>query len=154
MNSLSKSRTLPVALTREDLNSLDLLDELVTKKERPALVGREGKRVELPDEVFHHLVQIVRNLRAGKTTMLFPANETLTTQAAADLLGVSRPFLVGLLERAEIPHHKVGAHRRIYLKDLVVYQQRRDANRHAILDRLAGEVESAGLYESDIPHAG
>ena len=74
--------------------------------------------------------------------MLLPVNESFTTQAAAEFLGMSRPFLVGLIERDEIPHHRVGAHRRVYLKDLLAYMQQRDKQRKAALNNLAAEIES------------
>lgn len=72
----------------------------------------------------------------------------MTTQAAANFLGVSRPFLIGLLEQGKILHHRVGAHRRVYLKDLYDYSQKRDAERKVTLDSIADEIDKAGLYES------
>src|SRR6266850_6445329 len=99
-------------LTKEDRASLDQLSEVLSD-ERPALIGREGVRIELPNPVFHVLVSIVRDMRAGKSVVLLPVKEPFTTQAAANFLGVSRPFLVRLVESGEIPHHRVGTHRRI-----------------------------------------
>jgi excisionase family DNA binding protein len=71
----------------------------------------------------------------------------MTTQAAAKFLGVSRPFVVALLEQDAMPYHKVGTHRRVYMKDLIKYQRQRDACRRATLDELRDKVEAAGLYE-------
>ena len=72
---------------------------------------------------------------------------SLITQAAAEFLGVSRPFVVGLMESEAIPHHKDGAHRRVYLKDVLEYQTRRDRRRRATLDGLSAQVDAARLYE-------
>src|SRR5688572_19991837 len=111
MSTLTKNRLDPSLFSRQEID--DLVHVLT--EDRPALVGREGVRIELPDAIFHHLVRVVRTMREGKAVVLLPENETFTTQAAADFLGVSRPFLVSMVERGEIPHHRVGAHRRIYL---------------------------------------
>lgn len=104
---------------------------LVTREERPALVGREGVRIELPDPLFHVLVNLIRQLKQGRAVVLLPEDETFTNQAAAAFLGMSRQHLVNLIEKGEIPHHRVGSHRRVTLKDLLTYQQVRDTARRA-----------------------
>jgi excisionase family DNA binding protein len=121
----------------------------------PALVGADGERLELPEVVFELLKDIVRNMQSGRAIVLIPENQQLTTQRAADLLGVSRPYLIKLLERRELPYHKVGSHRRIHLKDLLTYQKRRDLERKAALDRIAREALELGLYDrTGIPEGG
>ena len=77
---------------------------------------------------------------------LRPDGKALTTRAAADYLGVSRQHLVGLVDRGELPHHRVGSHRRIAMADLLAFAERRDVARRAALDRLASEVERHGLH--------
>ena len=70
-------------------------------------------------------------------------------------LGVSRPYLIKLLEAGDLPFHKAGSHRRVYLKDLVDYQKRRDAERKAALNRIAKEAFESGLYDrTSIPEGG
>ena len=73
----------------------------------------------------------------------------MTTQAAADLLGVSRSFVVDLLEKDAIAYHKMGAHRRVFLKDLTEYQRQRDLRRRMTLDDLRRKVEASGMYENE-----
>ena len=74
-------------------------------------------------------------------------NRQLTTQQAADILNVSRPFLVKLLDEEAIPYIKVGSHRRIRFKDLIIYKEHRDSKRRKLLDQLIEMTEEAGLYE-------
>ena len=121
----------------------------------PALLAADGERLDLPDAVFRLLKDIVRNMQLGRAIVLIPENQQLTSQRAADLLGVSRPHLIKLLEAGELPYHKVGSHRRIYLKDLLAYQKRRDVERKAALDRIAKEAFESGLYDrTGIPEGG
>ncbi len=74
-----------------------------------------------------------------------PIDQELTTQEAADLRNVSRPFLIGLLQPKEIPFVMTGTHRRIRLSDVIEYKQRRDATRHEALDRLTELGQEYGL---------
>ena len=129
----------PVTLPESDEAQLLELNRML-QLETPALVGANGERLELPNAVFRLLKEIVRNMQLGRAIVLIPENQQLTTQRAADLLGVSRPHLIKLLESEELPYHKVGSHRRIYLKNLLAYQKRRDVERKAALDRIAKEV--------------
>ena len=73
--------------------------------------------------------------------------QDLTTQQAAALLGVSRPFFVKLLESGALPFHVTGTHRRVYLKDLSTYKEQRDRERRKALDQMAKETEELGLYD-------
>ena len=144
---LTENRFDPSLLTAGDRALVDQISELVFADERPALVGREGVRIDLPDPVFHMLVRVVRALREGQSVVMLPESECFTTQASANFLGVSRPFLIGLLETGEIPHHKTGTHRRVYLKDLLAYLKHRDAERRKALDALNDQIVEAGLYD-------
>jgi excisionase family DNA binding protein len=139
----------PSDLSDADRAALERLYGVMNGTERPALVGREGVHIELPDPVFHLLVNVVQAMRQGQGIVLTPQNESLTTQAAANLLGCSRPFLVGLLEQGAFPHHTVGTHRRVMLKDVLAYLKQRDAESQKTVTRLAKAVADAGLYESE-----
>ncbi len=131
-----------------DAKELNRLADLVIQQDRPALIGREGVRIDLPDPIFHLLARVIRTMREGKAIVLLPEDETYTTQAAADFLGVSRQFFVDLLEKKEMPFHHVGTHRRVYLKDLLNYRRIRDRTRHEKLDTLFQAAEKAGVYET------
>lgn len=90
---------------------------------------------------------ILDGMQQGKTISIVPAMQDLTTQQAAALLGVSRPFFVKLLESGALPFHLTGTHRRVYLKDLLAYKEHRDRERHEALDQMAEEAEELGLYD-------
>ena len=111
------------------------------------LVGPDGHQVEIPEPVHDLLLTILKNLQAGKAISIVPEHQQLTTQRAADILGVSRPFLVRLVEDGDIPFHMVGSHRRIYLRDLLDYKRRRDAARHEAINNMARTEMEAGTYD-------
>ena len=111
------------------------------------MVGAKGRRVALPDLVVNLLDEILKNMQAGKAVSIVPEHQQLTTQRAANLLGVSRPFMVRLLEEGRLPFHMVGSHRRIYLKDLLAYKKRRDEARHGAINRMARTEMEAGTYD-------
>ena len=147
---LTENRFDPSGLTSRQLRELDRLCAAVSSDKRPVLVDRKGVRLELPEPIYHLLAEALRTMREGRTVVLLSENQSMTTQAAAEFLGVSRPFAVKLLEKDAIPFHKVGTHRRVYLKDLMEYQRQRDSHRRATLDELRHKVEAAGLYEKRV----
>jgi excisionase family DNA binding protein len=93
-----------------------------------------GDRVELPAEVYRVLRQVVEALRQGLAVTVAPLTLTLTTQQAADLLGVSRPTVIKLLEEGAIPFERTGTHRRIMLRDVLAYREQRRARQYAALE--------------------
>ncbi|MCH8512546.1 MAG: excisionase family DNA-binding protein [Kiritimatiellae bacterium] len=135
--------------SREDRELLEKLYDVINGEERPVLLGREGAHVQFPEPVFHLLTEIVRKMHRGQSVVLLPENEELTTQAAANQLGASRPHVVKLLEEGAMPYHMVGSHRRIYLRDLLSYQKQRDRDRREAMDALNEELLEADLYDSD-----
>ena len=121
----------------------------------PALVGPQEERINLPESVYHLLKQVVANMMRGKTIVLTPENERLTTQAAANFLGVSRPHLVKILDSGSIPFERVGQHRRVNMKDLITYRKHRDVERRVALNELARAEFADGSYEGlPIPEGG
>jgi excisionase family DNA binding protein len=125
------------------------LAKAFAKPDHVALIDAQGNRTHLPEALFTHFARIVRLMSEKKAIVMVPEDEAFTTQAAANYLGVSRQHLVDLLENKEIPHHKVGTHRRVTFKDLLVFERKRDKTRRETLDKLAAEVDAAGLYDSD-----
>lgn len=111
------------------------------------VVGAKGRKVQLPRPVVGLLDEILKNLQAGKAVSIVPEHQELTTQRAANLLGVSRPFMVRLLEEDKLPFHMVGSHRRVYLKDVLSFKAKRDKERHASIVRMARMEKKAGTYD-------
>jgi excisionase family DNA binding protein len=93
--------------------------------------------VVLPASAVRLLGALLVELAKGNAVTLMPHHAELTTQEAADLLNVSRPFLIGLLEADQLPHHKVGTHRRVRFSDLMTYKRRRDSESETALRELA-----------------
>jgi excisionase family DNA binding protein len=96
-----------------------------------------GERVVLPAPAMQLLTGILAEFARGHTMTAYPIPTELTTQEAADLLNVSRPYLIGLLDQNEIPYYKVGTHRRVALSDLLEYNRKSKARGDAALDELA-----------------
>ncbi|SDM70030.1 helix-turn-helix domain-containing protein [Allokutzneria albata] len=96
-------------------------------------------RVELPVELYRVLRQVVTALQDGLAVTVAPVTATLTTQQAAELLGVSRPTVIRLLDDEQIPFERVNSHRRILLRDLLAYREERRARQYAALEATAVE---------------
>jgi excisionase family DNA binding protein len=113
-----------------------------------ALVAPDGSRLEVPAPVFDALVQVATAMAQGQGVTVIPQSMMLTTQEAADLLGISRPTLVRLLEEGDMAFEQRGRHRRIMLADLLEYQREMRSQRRKALDDMAQEGQSSGLYET------
>lgn len=111
-------------------------------------VGEEKKvtqKLLLPATAIRLLLDLLTEMAAGNAITLIPVHAQLTTQQAADVLNVSRPFLVSLLEQGKIPHVKVGTHRRILFEDLMRYKKSIDRERQKALDELVRESEKLNM---------
>jgi len=124
------------------------LAEHLSKHQGRALTLRlegEAEPLVLSREVLEQLLTLLRATAQGQAVRVMLLEAELTTQEAADLLGVSRPFLVGLLEAGQIPHRRVGTHRRVALADLLNYQARAKADQAAALRELQEQAQKLGM---------
>ncbi|MGA2637903.1 helix-turn-helix domain-containing protein [Methylocella sp.] len=103
--------------------------------------AHQEQPIELPAGAVSMLMDILEAMAAGRGVTVIPENAELTTVQAAELLNVSRPFLIRLLEQNLISHRKVGKHRRIRMEDVMAYKKRIDSQREAALDELVAEAQ-------------
>lgn len=111
--------------------------------------GNAEASVELPASLFKTLVKVLAQIGNGNTVAVIPIQAELTTQQAADLLNVSRPHLVKLLEQGKIQHHMAGTHRRVRAQDVLNFKARTDQKREVALARIAAIDEELGLYDDE-----
>src|SRR5215813_3539472 len=146
MATLRERTVLPPA----DSSDLVRFARRLARLEEPArakLVGPDGSQIEIPDELYGVLCDVVSALSQGLAISIAPHNTMLTTQEAADLLNISRPTLVRLLSDGEIPYTMRGRHRRVLLRDILDYQERTRSERRQALDQMAADAEDVGLYD-------
>lgn len=117
-----------------------------TKKMSVRVQGttREHK-VVVPRQAFELFLEILGQMANGNAVTIIPVHAELTTQEAADLLNVSRPYLVQLLEEKAIPHRRVGTHRRILAADVLRYKRKDETRRRKVLNELAVEAQKHQL---------
>jgi excisionase family DNA binding protein len=136
-----------VVFPPRDLSALLDLGRFLAQHTEPGLLlGPDGEQVPLPEEVYRLLIEVVEAMREGKVITLVPRTQRLTTQEAADFLGISRPTLVKLLEEGKIPYEQPGRHRRVLFTDLLAYTDRQHAERRAALDRITEDASESGSY--------
>lgn len=110
--------------------------------------NNESDELILPGHALQLLLDILSEMSRGNAISVMPVHAELSTQDAANILNVSRPFLVGLLNEGVIAHHKVGSHRRVLAKDVIAYKQKVDAERLSSLDSLSSISQELGMgYE-------
>ena len=121
------------------------LSAFVSERESPTIriTGSRKKSAEvvLPSKVFKLLISVLGELGRGNSVTVVPLEAELTTQQAADLLNVSRPYLITLLDEGRVPYRKVGTRRRIRLVDVLSYKHQIDEARARVLEELAAEAQ-------------
>ena len=113
------------------------------------LVGPQGESVAIPDAVFHVPTRVVEVLARGDSVAVVPMGRELTTQQAADLLNVSRQYLVRLLDEGRIACRKTGKHRRLRVEDVLAFKTQRDKDRRAGLRELSQLTQDFGGYDAE-----
>ena len=139
----------PITLPATEQGQVRDLERMLDRG-APALVSASGERLVVPPTVYEILRKVVELMAEGKSVTLLPDNQVVTTQRAADLLGMSRPFFIKLLETGSMAHHRVGNQRRVYLRDVLEFARKRDEERQAALDRLSRQAVEVGLYDRNV----
>ena len=138
-----------VADDTTDMQSLKAIERLLegAGPYRTQVMGSDGAATPIPKPLHAALLQIIPYLLRGDAVSIVPVHQQLTTQQAADFLNMSRPHLVKLLGEGVIPHTMVGAHRRVYFRDLLDYKRRREAERRKALDEITALADEFGIYD-------
>lgn len=135
--------------TKKDMGvakkSFMTLDSLSFKKTSPAYLSIEGEKVPLPQYAVKLLCSILSQMAEGNAFMLVPKHASLSTQEGADLLNVSRPFFVKLLEAGEMPFQKIGNRRRVFADDVIKYKEKTLKVRRKILQDLVDEAQDLDM---------
>lgn len=150
-----EDRTAPVTVPPAQRADVRALSEFLARlghgarrgSSRFTFEGRRGEKTAIPASVLAVLERAVEALARGEAVSVVPVSLELTTQDAADLLSVSRQYLVRLVESGTIPCAKTGAHRRLRVQDVLAYQRRRDRERKRSLDKLAQLSQDFGGYD-------
>jgi len=132
----------------ESYNALaEVLEQLHT--ENPEIEIEETQdRIKVPLKALKLLAKILQETSKGRPISIIPTATEMTTQAAADFLGCSRPHLIKLLDQGEINYTKVGRHRRIKFEDLVDYKKRMKAEQEKLIIEIMQADEESGLYDT------
>jgi excisionase family DNA binding protein len=129
---------------KEQKEIIDIYTKL--REAEAKLIGPDGKSEILPNNLYSFLLRLLADLRAGNAVTILQSSHELTTIEASKVLGMSRQFLVQLLEKGQIPFHMVGTHRRLYVRDVIAYKAKRDTSRRKTLDDLAKREFAKGDY--------
>jgi excisionase family DNA binding protein len=139
-----------IALSEADQRQVAELYQKI-QRSRAKLIGPDGKTQSLPVSLNEFLVRLIAGLCEGQSVAIVQNDAQLTTVEAARMLGVSRQFLIGQLEKNTIRFHMVGSHRRLYVRDVLAYKLQRDGKRRRILEDLTRAEAEEGLYDREPP---
>lgn len=133
----------PGTVNKAEIESF--VETLTVVGQTPRLVAPNGASVELPVELHEVLLYVAKQLQAGNGVTVMPVAAVLTTAQAAEMLNVSRPHVVKLLDQGKLPHHMAGTHRRVKVADLVAYRDERDRERSTALAEMHEISDEAGM---------
>jgi excisionase family DNA binding protein len=136
-----------IALARESGRVLSSMLKSRAKAQQIDLRDSKGavRTLSVPAAAMRLLLNALTEIGQGNAVSITPIHAELTTQEAADVLNVSRPYLVQLLENGEIPFHKIGTHRRVKHQDVIDYKNRIDAERRKALNELAAQAQALNM---------
>ena len=136
-----------VAVSGEEREIARISSEKLAKFRNKTLKVQLGRKGEctIPASAIPLLAEMLSVMAEGQAVTVVPVQTELTTQQAAEVLGVSRPFLIKLLDNGEIPHRLVGTHRRVLLNDILQYRRQTDRHRETSLEELAAEAQKLNL---------
>lgn len=132
---------LEIAAAKEALKKLHAMPKFKASSTFRLMTDEDGEAVLIPNAIMPLFIQLVSEMAEGNAVAVTALHEELSTQKSADILNVSRPFLIQLLENNEIPFHKVGTHRRVRLQDLLAYKHKVDSKRVSVLSELAEQAQ-------------
>jgi len=135
-------------IAMESYNALSAMLEQLKSDDPEIEIEETKEKIKIPLQALKLLVKILKATSQGNPISIIPIATEMTTQAAAEFLGCSRPHLVKLLESSEIPFNKVGKHRRVRFEDLADYKKKKKEEREALLIEIMKEDEELGLYDS------
>jgi excisionase family DNA binding protein len=143
-------RMTPVAAPPEQQAQVAALSKALEGMANCQLVGPRGETIPLPETVFYVLERVVEVMASGDSITIVPVGREVTTQQAADLLNVSRQYLVRLLDEGRIAFRRTGKHRRLRIEDVLSFKERRDKDRRAGLRELSQMTQELGGYDSEL----
>lgn len=137
----------PLFPSNSEEDQVKALYKMLRRPARYRVLSADGESGEIPETVRKLLVQILAGMTDGKGVAVIPVAKELSTKSAANLLGMSRQYLVRLLEEGKIPFHRTGTHRRLLLTDVLDFQKKRDVERHESLKKMALKELEEGTWD-------
>lgn len=132
----------------ESYSALAATLEVITSKNPEIEIDETAEKIKIPLKALKLLAVILKATSQGKPISIVPIATEITTQAAAEILGCSRPYLISMLEKGEIPFTKVGKHRRIKYEDVLIYKKKNKTKQKNLLIEMMRVDEELGLYDS------
>lgn len=127
------------------LQTLRAFSRNKVRQQTLTISGDEAVTVQLPPETFELLMDILAQLAGGNGVTVVPINAELTTQQVADMLNVSRPYVVKILDEGAMPFRKVGTHRRVKVADLLAYKAQDTQKRQEAMEALAAQAQDLDM---------
>ena len=137
----------PITSTTEEQAALQKIEQALQCAQPARFIGPQGETLDIPASLLQALRVVVADLQQGDAISIMTLHQALTTQEAAEILNVSRPYLIKILEEGAMPYTKVGTHRRIRLNDVLAYKKVRNIREREGLTELAQISQEFGLYD-------